>query len=105
MQGQQLTFFTQQDRKHGALPLGEWLLREARALGIGGATLIAASEGFGHHHKLHAARFFELADQPIEVTMALSDADAERLFQRLREEQVNVFYVKTPIEFGMTGER
>lgn len=46
MQGYQLTFFTQQDRKHGHLPLGEWLVQEARKLDIGGATLIAASEGF-----------------------------------------------------------
>ena len=46
--------------------------------------------------------FFELADQPIEVTMALSETDTERLFQRLREEKINVFYVKAPIEFGMT---
>lgn len=104
MQGYQLTFFTQQDRKHGCLPLGEWLVQEARALGVGGATLIAASEGFGHHHRLHSAHFFELADQPIEVTMALNKADVERLFQRLRAEKINVFYVKTPIEFGMTGE-
>lgn len=104
MQGYQLTFFTQQDRKHAGLPLGEWLLQEARKLGLGGATLIAASEGFGHHKKLHSSHFFELADQPIEVTMALSEEDTERLFQRLREEDINLFFVKAPIEYGMTGE-
>ena len=37
--------------------------------------------------------------------MAVSEADAERLFMRLKEEGVNIFYVKTPIEFGMSGER
>lgn len=104
MQGYQLTFFTQQDRKHGHMPLGDWLVEAARQLGIGGATLIAATEGYGHGHKLHSAHFFELADQPIEVTMALSAQEAERLFQRLREEKINIFFVKTPIEFGMTGE-
>jgi len=104
MQGYQLTFFTQQDRRHGSLPLGEWLVEEARRLGVAGATLTAATEGFGHHHKIHAARFFELVDQPIEVKMALSEADVERLFRRLREEKISVFYVKTPIEYGMTGE-
>jgi len=104
MKGLQLTFFTQQDRRHGTLPLGEWLIQEARRLGVAGATLIAASEGFGHNRKLHSAHFFELADQPIEVLMALSSADAERLFARLREENIRVFCVQTPIEFGMTGE-
>jgi len=104
MQGYQLTFFTQQDRKHGRFPMADWLLEEARKMGIGGATLITATEGFGHQRKLHSAHFFELADQPVEVTIALTEADAERLFQRLRDEKINVFYVKTPIEFGMTGE-
>lgn len=103
MQGFQLTFFTQQDRGHGGLPLGEWLVQEARKLGVAGATLIAATEGFGHDRKLHSAHFFELADQPIEVTLAISETDAKRLFDKLREEKISIFYVKTPIEFGMTG--
>lgn len=104
MQGYQLTFFTQQDRHHGGLPLGEWLLQEARRLGLSGTTLIAASQGFGHDGKMHSARFFELADQPVMVIMALSQADIERLFQRLREQEVDAFYTKSPIEFGMSGD-
>lgn len=103
MQGFQLTFFTQQDRRHAGLPLGEWLIQEARKLGVAGATLIAATEGFGHDRKLHSAHFFDLADQPIEITLAISETDAQRLFEKLREEKINIFYVKTPIEFGMTG--
>lgn len=104
MKGYQLTFFTQQDRQHNQQPLGEWLLRSAMKLGIGGATLTAAAEGFGRDRKLHAAHFFELADQPVEVTMAVSEQQAERMFEHLRQEGVHVFYVKTPIEFGVTGE-
>jgi len=102
MQGFQLTFFTQQDRKHSGQPLADWLLQEAQRLGIHGATLIAASEGYGHHGKLHSAHFFELADQPMELTMALSAADADRLFLRLREEKIDLFYLKAPIEYGMS---
>ena len=104
MQGYQLTFFTQQDRRHGNLPLGEWLIHEARKLGVAGATLIAATEGVGHYRKLHSAHFFDLAEQPIEIVMAISQEDASRLFEKLREESINIFYIKTPIEFGMTGE-
>lgn len=105
MQGFQLTFFTQQDRNHKGRSLAKWLLEEARNIGIGGATLIPAVEGFGHDRKLRSAHFFELTDQPLEVTMAVSASDAERLFTRLKEEGINIFYVKTPIEYGMTGER
>ena len=35
--------------------------------------------------------------------MAVSEADAQRLLSRLKDEGVNIFYVKSPIEFGMTG--
>jgi PII-like signaling protein len=104
MKGYQLTFFTQQDRKHDCIPLGEWLLQAAQNLGIGGATLIIATEGFGHDGKLHSTHFFELTDQPIEVTMAVTEQGAERMFAHLKQEDINVFYAKTPIEFGMTGE-
>lgn len=105
MLGYLLTFYTQQDRRHKGRSLAKWLLEEARNIGIGGATLIPAAEGFGHDRKLRSVHFFELTDQPLEVTMAVSETDAERLFARLQEEQINIFFVKTPIEFGMTGER
>jgi len=104
MQGYQITFFTQQDLRHGHLPLGEWLVQEALKIGAASATLIAASEGFGLDRKLHSAHFFELADQPIEVQMILGETEADRFFERLREEKINVFFVKTPIEFGMIGD-
>jgi len=104
MQGYQITFFTQQDRKHGHEPLAQWLMASARQLGIGGATLSASAQGFGHHGHLHSAHFFDLADQPLEITMALGADDAERLFALLKAENVQVFYVKSQIEFGMLGE-
>lgn len=104
MQGYQITFFTQQDRRHDGMPLGKWILQQARALGVGGGTLIAAAEGFGHNGRFHSAHFFELADQPVEVILALGENEANKLFARLREARVKVFYVKTPVEFGEIGD-
>lgn len=103
MKGYQLTFFTHQDRKHHGTSLGEWILKEALKMGIGGATLTTAAEGFGHHHKIHSARFFELADQPVAVTMAVNEEEKDKFFQILDDEKIKVFYVKIPIEFGTTG--
>jgi PII-like signaling protein len=104
MQGFQLSLFTVRNRKHGATPLGQWLLEEAHRLGVRGASLISASEGYGQNGQVHSARFFELGDQPVEITMALSTAELERFMARLAEEQIKVFYTKVPIEFGTTGE-
>ena len=104
MKGYQLTFFTQQDRKHGHEPLAEWLLLTARRLGIQGVTIIPASEGYGHGGRLHSAHFFELADQPQEIVMAATEEDVSSLFDTLQREGVHLFYMKTPIEFGVIGE-
>jgi PII-like signaling protein len=103
MQGYQITFFTQQDRRHKGKPLADWLVHLAQELGLSGATLISGNEGFGHHGRLHSAHFFELADQPQEVVLAATAEETERLFERLRAEGVQVFYVKTPVEFGTLG--
>ena len=103
MQGFQLTFFTQQDHQHRGKPLAHWLVQEARAMGISGATLVAASEGFGRNRRIHSARFIELADTPVEVVMAVTGEEADRLFARLEAEKVKLFYIKTPVEFGTLG--
>jgi len=104
MHGYQLTFFTQQDHRHHGKSLAHWLVEEARAMGIGGATLLAASEGFGHHRRIHSVRFIELTDQPLEVVMAVTAEEADRLFARLKAEKIKIFYSKTPVEFGTTSE-
>jgi uncharacterized protein len=103
MQGYQLTFITQQDRRHRGRPLAEWLLEACRTAGVGGATLIPAAEGFGRHRKIHSAHFIELADQPVEVTMAVDAAECERIFALLQQESIRIFYITAPIEFGMTA--
>jgi uncharacterized protein len=104
MQGYQITFFTQQDHRHKGKPVADWLVHLAQELDLPGATLIAAGEGFGHHGRIHSARFFELANQPQEVMMAASAEETDRLFERLKAEGVQLFYVKTPVEYGVLGD-
>ena len=48
MNGYQLTFYTEKNRKHGHHTVCEWLLLQVRALGIHGATVINCAEGIGH---------------------------------------------------------
>lgn len=103
MKGYQVTFFTQQDRRHAHKSVAEWLMWTARELGIRGATIVSASEGFGRDRRIHSARFFELAEQPQEVVMAVSEAELGQLFERIEQEGVHVFYAKTAVEFGVLG--
>ena len=104
MHGYQVTFFTQQKRRHKHTPLADWLMLAARDLGVRGATVFPASEGFGQHGRVHSAHFFDLADQPQEVVMAMTEDEMARLFEHLIAERVHVFYVKTAVEFGVLGE-
>ena len=104
MKGYQITFFTQQDRRHKNKPLAEWLMLAARDLGVRGVTIVAGSEGYGQHRRIHSAHFFELADQPQEIVMAVSQEESERLFDLLKKEGVHLFYVRSAVEFGVLGE-
>ncbi|MDE2605331.1 MAG: DUF190 domain-containing protein [Burkholderiales bacterium] len=103
MQGYQLAFFTAQGRHHGGKPVVDWLLQVARGLGIQGATVLAGAEGIGRGGKVHSAHFFELADQPLTVLMAVSPDQCTALLAQLEREKANLFYVKTPVEFGVVG--
>jgi uncharacterized protein len=104
MKGYQITFFTQQDRKHKSRALGEWLIQLAKELGLGGATLMNATEGFGDSGRLHSAHFFELADQPQAVIMTATQEQSATLFARLSIEEPGLFYVRTAVEFGVVGD-
>lgn len=104
MKGYQITFFTVQDHRHKGKPIGDWLVHLAKEMNLSGATLIGAGEGFGHHRRMHSVHFIELTDQPQEVVMVLTAEEADRLFERLKDEELRLFYAKTPAEFGILGE-
>jgi len=101
--GYEITFFTVQGHRHKGKPVGDWLVHLAKEMALTGATLVAGSEGFGHHRRMHSAHFIELTDQPLEVVMILTAEEADRLFDRLNREGVHLFYAKTPTEFGIIG--
>ncbi|WP_321817289.1 MULTISPECIES: DUF190 domain-containing protein [unclassified Paraburkholderia] len=103
MQGYQLTFFTEQKRKHGHQPICDWLLRVAEQHGASGGTLVTGAEGFDHAGRFHSAGFFELADQPVAVTVSVDEQAYQRLMSALAEEDVDLTYVKVPVEFGRVG--
>lgn len=103
MQGYQLTFFTQQDRTHQQQPLAQWLVEQARLLGLRGATLQGGLEGLGHDGVIHAINLFDASDQPVQVTFVLSVPESDRLLDHLKRQGVRVFYTRVAAEFGTLG--
>lgn len=104
MNGCQLTFFTERSRKHGHQTVCEWLLHEARALGIRGATVVNCAQGVGHAGAHHAAHALSLSDQPQQIILATTDDEADRLLDIVRAANVHVFFTRVPVEFGWIGD-
>jgi PII-like signaling protein len=104
MNGYQLTFYAGQDRRVGHMSVCEWLLHEVKRLGIHGATVISAAEGIGHSGAHHAAHALRLADQPMQIILALTEEEASTLLDAVRAQHVHVFYTRMPIEFGQIGD-
>lgn len=104
-QGIYLKFYVQENRRHHGILAYEWLLEQARKLGLPGGSAFRAIAGFGHHGRLHEQHFFELAgDLPVEVGFALSHGDAQRLLDHLAGEKLRMFYLKVPLEMGVVGD-
>ena len=104
MQGWYLKFYVQEQRRHRGILAYEWILQEAKRLGVPGGSAFRAIAGFGRHGRLHEDRFFELAgDLPVEVGFAVSAEQAQRLLDRLGEERLEAFYIKLPLEMGVVG--
>jgi len=101
--GTYLRFYTHENRKHHHVLLYEWLLEQAKKIGIHGGSAFRAIAGYGRHGILHEQHFFELAgDLTVEVEFLLSDVDAAKLLELIKQENIRVFYAKVPAEFGMT---
>jgi PII-like signaling protein len=102
MDGSFLRFYLREGEHIHHRPAWEWLLESANKLGIRGGSAFRATAGFGRHHKLHEAHFFELAGTlAIEVEFIVTDAEVAALFELISKEQVRIFYARVPAQFGV----
>ena len=98
-----LAFYISEKQHHHGMPLYEWLLEEARALGIHGGSAFRAIAGFGRHGKMHEETFFELAGElAVKVEFILDDALADRLLEKVRSQGKKLFYVRHNVQSGVT---
>ena len=102
MEGSFLRFYVHEDQRHRHRLAWEWMLEQANKLGIRGGSAFKAMAGFGRHHTLHEAKFFELAGAlAIEVEFIVTQEEAEKLLALLHQEKVRVFYASIPAHFGV----
>ena len=97
-----LTFYVSEKQHHAGMPLYDWLLEKANTLGIPGGSAFRAIAGYGRHGRLHEETFFELAGElAVKVEFILDDKLAEQIMQRVRAQNLNVFYVRCKVQSGI----
>ncbi len=102
MQGSFCRFYVHEDHRHHGQLVWEWLLDQGNRLGIRGGSAFKAMAGFGRHHLLHEARFFELAGSlTVEVEFIVTRTEAQQLLELLHREHVRLFYAYLPAHFGV----
>ena len=102
MNGTCIRFYAHENRKvHGVL-FHDWLLGEAKKIGIHGGSAYKAIAGFGRHGVLHEAKFFELAgDLTVVTEFIVNDDEAGRLVEIVRAAKLHAFYARFAAEFNV----
>jgi PII-like signaling protein len=94
-----LRFYVHRPRKHGKQLLFEWLLEQAKKMGIHGGSAFFATAGYGRHGVIHEQRFFELPEVlPVMVEFIVSAEEADKLLELVRAEKIHTFCTRTPTE-------
>lgn len=102
MDGSFLRFYVHENERLHHVLAWEWLLEQANKLGIRGGSAFKAMAGFGRHHHLHEAKFFELAGSlAVEVEFIVTKDEADKLLECLHREKIRLFYASIPAHFGV----
>ncbi|GAB3351183.1 DUF190 domain-containing protein [Lysobacter tyrosinilyticus] len=102
--GVYLKFFVLESQRIHEKLAYDWLLDQARDLGLHGGSVFRAIAGYGRHGIRHESHFFELSGElPLEVAFVASREDAQRLVDRVRAEGLSLLYLLLPVEYGSTG--
>ena len=65
-EGQLLRIFIGESNRHEGRPLYEWIVLQAKQMGLAGATVLRGMMGFGANSRIHTSRILRLSeDMPI----------------------------------------
>jgi PII-like signaling protein len=104
MDGCLLRIYLHEHQRYDGQLAWEWLLAQANALGIRGGSAFRAMAGFGHHHHVQEASFFELAgDLAIEVEFIVTESESEQLLAIIKAAGLRAFYAHSPARFGVVN--
>lgn len=104
MQATVLRLYMHESRRFHGMLLYDWLLEQARRLGIHGGSAYRAVAGYGRHGILHEQHVFELAGElPIVAEFIVADSEAEQILALLQRERIDLVYARWPADFSSTA--
>ncbi len=81
-EGQLLRIFIGETNRYGRTPLYEWIVQQARAQGMAGATVLRGIQGFGANSLIHTTKILRLSeDLPVVVEIIDDEAKIEDFLQ------------------------
>lgn len=97
-----LKFYLTEKQRRGEQLLYDWLLDQARQIGIPGGSVFRSIAGFGRHGNLHAETFVELGGElPVQVEFILEEHQAQALLVSVQNHHLNIRYVYYPVTSGV----
>jgi PII-like signaling protein len=85
-QGQLLRIFIGERNKYKGRPLYEWIVLQAKQMGLAGATVVRGMMGFGANSRIHTSKILrlsedlpiivEIVDTPEKLTQFLNHIDS-----------------------------
>ena len=104
IEGVFLRFIVHENRCFKGHAIHDWLLGEARRLGIPGGCAFRGIAGYGRHGVMMEEHFFELVnDLPLEVRFVCSEVQAGKLLDVVDAAELSLFYVMSPTCYGVAG--
>jgi len=102
MQNVYVKFYITEKQQYEGVPVYDWLLGQAKKLGIPGGSAFRAIAGYGRHGHLREETFFELGgEMPVQVEFVLTAHHADALINAARLPKLNIFYVRHAVETGL----
>lgn len=106
-EGYLLRLFIGESDKHEGRPLYEWLVQQARAGGLAGATVLRGMMGFGAHSRIHTFKIERLSeDLPLVIELVDTQENLERFLEEIegKIKEGLATMEKAQIRFYRSGE-
>lgn len=95
----EITLFLDEDDRHEGMQMQEYIMRYLMHHGILGATVFAATMGYGHKHHLHRPKGLGTSDEgPIMIVFIDDEAKVRSVLPHLKEIVREGLIVATKVE-------